>query len=161
MKRKIFVLMLTAAVIAMSFCLSGCGKNEKDPEITDTDKTPAVVDAKWAEDEIENYNEYDEFTADTYEYQSKVLFTADRSVKNFNVLALTMEDVDDDGNVTFSEKSIHTLATLKPERPLMVRMTFEGTIPNYGISYTDTDGSTKRFAVQISGKDGSIILSEF
>ena len=82
-------------------------------------------------------------------------------MKNFNVLALTMEDVDDDGNVTFSEKSIHTLATLKPERPLMVRMTFEGTIPNYGISYTDTDGSTKRFAVQISGKDGSIILSEF
>lgn len=121
----------------------------------------AQVCASWAEDIIDNYDEYDEFTADNYESQDKVLFTTDKSVKDFNILALTLEDVDDDGKVTFSEKSVYNMDTLKPERPLMVNMTLEGTIPNYGISYTDTDGSTKRYAVEISGKDGSLLLNEY
>ena len=121
----------------------------------------AQVCALWAEDGLGDYTKYDEFTADSYESQAKVLFTTDKSVKDFNILALTLENVDDDGKVAFSEQSVYNMDTLKPERPLMVNMTLEGTIPNYGISYTDTDGSTRKYAVEISGKDGALILREF
>ena len=148
-------------------------KNIKDIELTpfseyeysgdglNMENDVAQVCALWAEDGLGDYAGYDKFIADSYDSQARVLFTTDKSVKDFNILALTMESVDDDGKVTFSEKSVYNMDTLKQERPLVVKMTLEGTIPNYGISYTDTDGSTKRFTVEISGKDGSILLSEF
>ena len=130
-------------------------------EGVDKDKTPAQVEAQWAEDGLEDYAEYDEFTADTYEPQSRILFTTDKSVKDFNVLALTPEDADDEGNITFSEESVYSLETLNPDRPLAVNLTFMGSIPGYGISYIDNDGSTKRFIVELSGKDGSLLMNEF
>ena len=34
-------------------------------------------------------------------------------------------------------------------------------IPGTGISYVDENGVTRRFAVEISGMDGSLILQEF
>lgn len=40
-------------------------------------------------------------------------------------------------------------------------MTFSGDIPNYGISYVDEQGTTRNYALEVSGKDGSILLSEF
>lgn len=50
---------------------------------------------------------------------------------------------------------------LKSHFPLVVGMTFFGSIPHYGISYTDENGSSKQFAIEQSGDDGSILLTEF
>ena len=40
-------------------------------------------------------------------------------------------------------------------------MVFYGDLPNIGFSYTDGDGKEQRFAVFVSGKDGSLELSGF
>lgn len=106
-------------------------------------------------------SEYDEFTADTSDSQVKVVFSTDCKAKKFKVLALNLEDVDDNGNMKFSTKAIYTLDSLTPECPLVVGMTFYGTIPTYGISYVDASGKTRRFTVELSGKDGSVLLCEF
>ena len=107
------------------------------------------------------YSDYDEFVADKTEPQVKVAFSTDSLVENFKVLALSLEDVDENGQMTFSEKQLYTLDSLTSERPLVVAMTFYGSVPRYGISYVDQNGTERRFAVEMSGEDGSILLREF
>lgn len=104
---------------------------------------------------------YDEFIADTDEAQEKILFMANSTVKDFQVLSLSLEDVDENGKVTFSTEKLYGLDALTPEHPLMVSMTIYGTIPHYGISYVDENGAARSFAVGISGMDGSLMLQEF
>lgn len=104
---------------------------------------------------------YDEFIADTDELQENILFMTKSTVKDFQVLSLSLEDVDENGKVTFSTEKLYGLGELTPQRPLMVGMTMYGTIPNYGISYVDENGDTRCFSVGISGMDGSLLLEEF
>lgn len=107
------------------------------------------------------FSVYDEFIAETAEPQVKVVFTTDSSVGRFKVLVLALDRVDDKGKVTFSTKDLYTLDALTPERPLVVRTTMCGAIPQYGISYIDGNGTTRYFAVEMSGKDGLSLLTEF
>ena len=51
---------------------------------------------------------------------------------------------------------------LTPERSLVVRMTFPGDTPTYGISYVDESGDemTHHLTVEVSGEDGTLLLRE-
>lgn len=40
-------------------------------------------------------------------------------------------------------------------------MSCNSTIPCYGISYIDENGVVRYFAIEVSGMDGSVLLSEF
>ncbi|MDY3792359.1 MAG: hypothetical protein SOZ56_07760 [Oscillospiraceae bacterium] len=42
----------------------------------------------------------------------------------------------------------------------MIGLTFEGDIPCYGFQYEDENGDMRRFAPEISGEDGSILMRE-
>ena len=76
------------------------------------------------------------------------------------MLALILEDADEQGTLTFAAQELYVQDVLAPERPLVVNMTFYGAIPNYGISYVDAGGTERRFAVEVSGEDGSLLLLE-
>lgn len=45
--------------------------------------------------------------------------------------------------------------------PIMVVMTFFGSIPNNGFSYTDKDRTTRKFTVNLSGKDGRVEIEGY
>lgn len=92
----------------------------------------------------------------------QTVFTASRTVADLKVLALTCEDIDEDGNITFSVEELMTIPEFTADSVLNASLEYIGTIPNNGISYTDPDtGKTRRFAVNMSGKDGSLFLWEF
>ena len=92
----------------------------------------------------------------------QTVFTASRTVADLKVLALTYEDIDEDGNITFSVEELMTIPEFTADSVLNASLEYIGTIPNNGISYTDPDaGKTRRFAVNMSGKDGSLFLWEF
>jgi len=63
--------------------------------------------------------------------------------------------------MTFDVEELYTLDRLTADRPLVVSTTFYGLIPNNGISYVDETGTTRFFAVDMSGEDGSLYLWEF
>ena len=111
-----------------------------------------------AEGALAGFPEHDEFIADTTEPQVKVLFSTGKDVRDFKVLALTLEDSDE--KITFSAKELYALDKLTPKRPLVVGLTSYGTIPHYGVSYVDENGATRSFAVSESGEDGSLFLME-
>ena len=116
------------------------------------------VRAQWAENAAVSV--YDEFAADASGAQSAIMFTTETEVQNFRLLALTVTDVDENGKMSFDKQELYSQTALTPERALRVELTFVGDLPAYGISYTDDEGVTKEYSVEISGADGSLLLNE-
>lgn len=147
MKVRIFVLGLLLALVMTASAFGNAGAKP-------------LVRVREAEGVLSGLSAYDEFIADTTEPQVKVVFSTETDVRDFKVLALTFENADDNGRITFSAKELYALDTLTPKRPLVVGLTFYGTIPNNGISYVDESGKTRSFSLYESGEDGSLLLSE-
>ena len=101
------------------------------------------------------YKEYHVFNARTADSYTKVMISTTTAVRNFKVLNLSDCQIDDNGKISFHEPE------LVPGCPIVVIMTLYGTIPNYGISYTDEHGTTRKFTVGLSGKDGRVEIEEY
>ena len=122
------------------------------------DENGIVVRVQWAN---ETWTDCDQFTAYSGDYEVGIIFSASRTLRDFKVLSISLEDVDEDGMPVFSVLELYTQDALTPERPLFVQTSFPGDMPTNGISYLDDDGTTRYFSVSESGFDGSLILSEF
>lgn len=134
-------------------------KLETEAETPSMEEAP--VCAQWIEDVYLEPNGYDVFTADELEYQRQVVFITISKVSDFKILSLNFESVDENGNVKYATEVLYGQNELKPERPLMVGMSCDSTIPCYGISYMDGNGVIRNFAIEVSGMDGAVLLSEF
>ncbi|MDO4531442.1 MAG: hypothetical protein Q4C06_05625 [Bacillota bacterium] len=133
-----------------------------EQETEDTkEKVPAWVTADYAENVISAYPSYDVFIADESEDHTEIAFIAEGNVQDFRFLGLNVEDVLEDGTLLFTTEALYHAEVFSPEKPLVVKMTFWGTMPTYGISYVNEKGETKNFTVEMSGMDGSVYLGEF
>lgn len=103
--------------------------------------------------------ECEKIILDSGAYTARLLFTADGPVRDFTVLRLNAEVFGEDGRIEFSTEPA-AAGELSPTNPVAVQLAFLGTIPNYGISYVDSSGTLRRFALFESGYDGSILLEE-
>lgn len=118
------------------------------------------VKAHYLED-VPELAEHDEFNVTEDSSVVKVVFTADSAVTDFRVLSIAMQDYDDSsGKTTFAAEEMYSQSELTPERPLEAGLVFLGDIPNNGISFTGADGVVKYYAVDMSGRDGSLFLWE-
>lgn len=117
------------------------------------------VQVLWADGEWNG--DYERVDLSSGEPSSAVLFLADSPVMDFRILSLFVEDITEDGSITFSSGSLCHLDVLSADCALVADLTFHGDLPCYGISYIDANGAFWRFAIEISGYDGSISLSEF
>lgn len=95
------------------------------------------------------------------EYSTWVTFTARRPVRDVQVLSLDMTGFDDDVGIIFDTETVYRLDELNPDAPIRLSLTFYGDIPNNGISFVEEDGTTRRYAVDMSGDTGALYLWEF
>ena len=174
---------ICAAFLAAALVLAGCSGKEAAVPDTGTEITAAAmpetsaapettgepanghpgeccVRAQWAEDVLTDLSDYQRFIVGLDEELPLVYFSAEHTVEDFKLLTLAFRSVDEDGNVNFTIEDTYTHGTLTPEVPLLARMALMGTIPNNGISYVDTDGPERYFTVNVSGYDGSLLLTE-
>ena len=181
---KKFVIILT--VLMLIFAFASCGGNEETTtavtEETTAEETTAAAEETTAADETTETPE--EVTAETKnatvtveqvediagengtvfnasseEYAFYAVFKTDVKITDIKVLGLTFVDADENGVITFDKEVLHTVDEIGPDFNLAVHLTAEGSIPAYGISYVDSDGTTKSFSVNMSGEDGSLYLS--
>ena len=128
-------------------------------EENNTSPAAPAVQVVWAKDALAgNSLDYDSFIADNTPDSVMLLLCAARKVTDFKVLKLEFRDYG--GSIRFATEELYRLNSLAPERPLLLGMTFLGSIPAYGISYVDENGTTKYFAIEQSGMDGSLLLTE-
>ena len=78
----------------------------------------------------------------------------------FKVLKLLDVKSTDSEILSFDAQVVYKKEKLDNENPLVIKMSFYDTIPYWGISYKDENGNSHTYAFNMSGKDGSMFLSE-
>ena len=150
----LFVLLSAVSVNVVSsqmLCYSETSVNDFHPVyVREAEETLLMV-----------YKEYHVFNARTADSYTKVMISTTTEVRNFKVLNLSDCQIDDNGKISFHEETLYEQPELVPGCPIVVIMTLYGTIPNYGISYTDEHGTTRRFSINVSGMDGSVVMDEY
>ncbi|MBQ3664883.1 MAG: hypothetical protein II919_02105 [Lachnospiraceae bacterium] len=109
----------------------------------------------------ENIEQFDFVTVSDSEPAQSLVFETEETVTEFRILQLSLEDVDENGKPLFSYKELYLQEELTKEHPLCASVGFLGDLPNVGISYIDPAGNERFFAIEISGYDGSLIMTEF
>lgn len=118
------------------------------------------IEGQWEKD-VKQLGPHDTFVAGSGESYAGVVFSVNNPIKNFKVLSLQFKDFGNDGKPVFQIKELYTKDVFRPDRQLLVKFTLFGSIPNNGISYTDPTGKTRYYTVDASGKDGSLLFTEF
>ncbi len=126
------------------------------------DDKKMAVNIDYADEEmLKIIGSYYEFDADDSEYATKAIFTSETSVTDLRLLSVEMDDMDEDGNISFhTNKVLYTVDELTSDKPLVVNLLISETIPNMGITYTDENGIEKYYTISMSGFDGSLLLIE-
>ena len=117
-----------------------------------------AIQAHWAEDVLDGISDYHEVSVSTAEPLARVLLSCEYAVKDFKVLGI---EASMSSSLSFSTEELYALDELSPDRPLLLNMTFYGLLPYYGVSYVDDSGEAISYSINMSGKDGSVILTEF
>ncbi len=150
--------------------------NQYDPEIKTLQLTPFAkyeytgfvaqpLDCKVRVDffdDVNYQNDYDdatEYMDKGTDYETRILFRSEEGVKDFKLLSLSLKDVDANGHATFDVTEVFNTPALRAGTPLAAPMSFPGDIPSNGFSYMDTDGTTKAYTINISGRDGSLVVA--
>lgn len=132
---------------------------EEPPAVSETAENEPQIRVEWADEAVltSDHDEYDIF--EPSEEQAKVVFTSDSPVNELVILELTLTDCSDEGVMTFIAYPAGS-PDITPGKPLVIGFTFAGDIPGYGFQYEDADGNIRRFAIEISGEDGSLVVRE-
>jgi hypothetical protein len=130
-------------------------------ETTTEDTLPVQVFVQWADAMPKELRKAQQYTVIEDESSTLILFTTNRTARDFRVLGLELADVDDDGNISFRTETLLELDALAPNQPVAIETVFWGDIPNNGFSYVDENGQTQYFSVNISGMDGSLVTEPF
>ena len=88
----------------------------------------------------------------------EAVFCTTVPVEEFTVVSLFLQG--DGSELNFDVTELYEYGTLTPEQPFGVVLTSYGTIPSYGVSFTDPNGDYRLFGVNVSGLDGSLELTE-
>ncbi|MBP0957733.1 MAG: hypothetical protein J5997_10255 [Oscillospiraceae bacterium] len=133
--------------------------SEEPTSVSETSENEPQIRVEWADEAVltADHDEYDIF--EPSEEQAQAAFTSDTPVKGFVILELTLTDCNDEGVMTFIAYPAAS-PDITPGKPLVIGFTFMGDIPGYGFQYEDTDGNIRRFALEISGEDGSLLIRE-
>jgi hypothetical protein len=126
---------------------------------TFTQAVSSCVSVHYAEDVSVDWSTCDWVIVDDTE-PVEAAFCTMVPVENFTVVSLFLQESGEDGELYFDVTELFDYGTLTPDRPLSVTLTIYGTMPSYGISFTDPSGAYRLYGVTMSGMDGSLELME-
>lgn len=114
----------------------------------------APIYADYAE---ESFNAYHTYWSDETDYITAIGFTPGEKLTDvkfglmewFETESWQMAEV------------LYTMDELDPDHCFLAHVAFWGDMTAYGISFTDADGQPRHYVLSISGKDGSLICSEY
>ncbi len=141
-------LFLTA--IRMELTPLADGQRRDDPSGTEL----TWLDYGFAEDLTGHYDDWDEVILTEDEYCVDIYFVGGH-IEDFTLLRLAAN------GEQFDVEAVHEYGPLKEGVPVVVQLTFYGDLPSWGVAFTDMDGVYHQLAINTSGLDGSLVLTEF
>ncbi len=103
-------------------------------------------------------NEEDE---DWEEGEALVIFTARKPLSDFQLLALDLPDMEDADAPEYLIETVYRHPGLAAGESLTLPLIFYGDMSNNGVSFVDAEGNVCRYAIDVSGRDGSLLLWAF
>ena len=140
------------------------GGSASQPPAASSQEEPASppLTADYAPEELlSQEGSYDYFEADGGEFQVKLVITARETVTDLKYVTLNLDYYDENGELqTGVGDTLYTQEELTPDRPLAVGMVFYGDVASRGLTFVDGQGEFHCVSINMSGKDGSILLVE-
>ena len=126
----------------------------------DDDLTNAQVQINYAVDgAIDQYESFNKYVHE--EDGAWLIITTDKAINNLMFIKVGVHFLEDDA-LLFLEYVEKDIGYLMPDKPFMVKTySSYGTLPRYGISFTDTNNLERYFFIAESGMDGTLSLIEF
>ena len=163
MHRKMYLLGAVCAAVSLAL-LAGCGRlaagssesgsGSASPVIP---AVPANVTADWTEDAVSHW---DTAPAEAEDGAAGIRIRTDAAVTEVRLAALTTE-INGDGTASYTlGETLYAAASLTPEEELVAETAFMGMLPDRCLCYRDTDGTERFFSLAISGKDGSLLMTD-
>jgi len=118
------------------------------------------VRAVFIEDAGEIPDNCEKLVLDDSEYSVQIVLYADKDIKDFTFLSISLDSVDEMGDAYFTIKDKYPME-LSMETPVVVQLTFPGDSPNFGFSYIDERGIEVDKTLTLSGRDGSLVVADF
>ena len=167
MHRKMYLLGAVCAAVSLAL-LAGCGRlaagsSESGSESGSGSASPVIpavpanVTADWTEDAVSHW---DTAPAEAEDGAAGIRIRTDAAVTEVRLAALTTE-IDGDGTASYTlGETLYAAASLTPEEELVAETAFMGMLPDRCLCYRDTDGTERFFSLAISGKDGSLLMTD-
>ena len=119
-----------------------------------TEHPLAPIYADYAE---ESFNAYHAYWSDETDYITSIGFTPAEKLTDVRFGLLDWFETE---SWQMAEE-LYTMDEIDPDHAFLAQVVFWGDMTTYGISFTDADGAARHYAVSISGKDGSLVCSEY
>lgn len=120
--------------------------------LTQPPKAPIYADYA-----AEDFNTYHAYWSDETDYITAIGFTPAERLTNVKFGLLDWFETE---SYQMAEV-LYTIDEMDPEHCFLAQVVFWGDMTTYGISFTDESGEARHYAVSISGKDGSLVCTEY
>ena len=112
-----------------------------------------------------NYTEFDYTQAEPVDEdipKVKYVLHADSGINKVHLFSVSIRCIDDASGMEVIDATLEYIQDqIAPDHPLAVTAVMYGDMPNLAVGYEDGTGAYHFAFVEISGKDGSILLNEF
>ena len=139
-----------------SIILSPAEFEEKNLPITNANVVMNFIDDDISS-EYQSYYEYHDEIYNNPEYQMNIIITTDQTISDVTIYSGQIGLVTDTSTGFEVDEKLFELENIYPDTPLLYITEFPGDMPSRCISYKDTDGVEKTYALSMSGKDGSLV----
>ena len=119
-----------------------------------TDPPLAPIYADYAP---EDFNAFHAYWSDETDYITAIGFTSGEKLTDVRFGLLDWFETES----WQMSQVLYTMEELDPDHAFLAQVVFWGDMTTYGISFTDESGEERHYAVSISGKDGSLVCTEY
>ena len=117
-------------------------------------ENPTPITANFADNTLLESGNFHLCIADTAEGVTRVAFRATQALTDVALYEIVFTETFDKGDLLYS------LPLLTPDKPLVADLLFAGDMSMFGISFTDSEGNICSYILSVSGRNGTLILSE-
>lgn len=147
MKKRFYAISM---IFVMAFALAGCQEPAENGNNGTVPPAPANIQIDLATDELlEPYGAVHEYIHD--EDGVDLLIRTDAEVTDFAFIAVDYVEQEEQFSFVAGDP-LFSVEELSPDKPFAVKMEVAGVIPNYGVAFTDTDGTEKYYVINFSGR---------